>query len=86
MRRTSTWLVALLAAALGLTAAACFEPDHPACAFSCADAPHTCPSGYTCGDDNLCHDPNSPGTCGIVAADGAATPDTGSPNDSAAER
>ena len=22
---------------------ACFKPDHPACAFSCIDPPHTCP-------------------------------------------
>jgi hypothetical protein len=69
MRRTL--IVALFAAVSGLTVSACFTPDHPPCAFTCADPPHTCPSGYTCGADNLCHDPNNPGTCGIVLTDGA---------------
>lgn len=69
--------VAVLAvAALGAAVPACFKPDHPACAFSCADAPHTCPSGYTCGADNLCHDPNSTGFCSIELVD-AAIPDAG---------
>lgn len=70
----ATAIVAL--ATLGAAVPACFKPDHPACAFSCADPPHTCPSGYTCGADNLCHDPLSTGFCLLEPAD-AATPDAG---------
>ena len=66
----------LAVAALGAAVPACFKPDHPACAFSCAAPPRTCTSGYTCGADNLCHDPNSTGFCVIEVAD-AAPPDAG---------
>jgi len=66
------WLVALAlgawaAAAAGL--AGCFHPDKPACAFSCAEPPHTCPTGFVCGADNLCHDPTSTGSCRIIFGD-----------------
>ena len=73
MRRTLHIAAAavLVVAALGAAVPACFKPDHPACAFSCADPPHTCPSGYTCGADNLCHDPNSTGFCVIELPDAA---------------
>lgn len=74
MRRTvlafSLWLLA--AAAPG-----CFNPDHPACAFSCLSPPHTCPSGFTCGADNLCHDPTSTAICAIVPTDAAPADATG---------
>jgi hypothetical protein len=77
MRRALFAAAAILAAAtLGAAVPACFKPDHPACAFSCADPPHTCPSGYTCGADNLCHDPLSTGFCLLEPLD-AATPDAG---------
>jgi len=69
-------LVILAGAALGAALPACFKPDHPACAFSCIDPPHTCPAGYTCGADNLCHDPNNPGFCDLEMPD-AAAPDEG---------
>ena len=63
MRRMLLYAAAaiLAVATLGAAVPACFKPDHPACAFSCADPPHTCPSGYTCGADNLCHDPLNTG-------------------------
>ncbi len=76
----------LLGVTLALAAPACFKPDHPACAFSCIDPPHTCPSGYACGADNLCHDPNNLGTCAIVVTGDGAAPDTDSPNDGGADR
>ena len=72
-----SWRLATLAivaaATLGAAMPACFKPQHPACAFTCIDPPHTCPSGYTCGADNLCHDPNNPGFCDIVLGDAAAS-------------
>lgn len=78
MRRA--WRLAVLAvlasAALGAAVPACFNPVHPACAFTCFDPPHTCPAGYTCGADNLCHDPNNQGFCDIELPD-AATEDEG---------
>lgn len=72
------WLVALAVVALAAAAGVggCFGPDKPACAFSCAEAPHTCPAGFVCGPDNLCHDPTSTGTCRITFGD-AATIDAG---------
>ncbi len=78
MRRGLLYAAAtiLAVATLGAAVPACFKPDHPACAFSCADPPHACPSGYTCGADNLCHDPLNTGFCLIEPAD-AATPDAG---------
>lgn len=80
MRRVLNAAAAILAVAvLGAAVPACFKPDHPACAFSCADPPHTCPSGYTCGADNLCHDPLNTGFCLLEPVD-AATPDAGAPD------
>ena len=55
-------LVLLLLAVAPLTA--CFNPAQPGCAFSCAgDGP--CPSGYSCGNDLLCHRDDGQGTCSI---------------------
>jgi hypothetical protein len=77
MRRVLCAAAAILTlATLGVAVPACFKPDHPACAFSCAEPPHTCPSGYTCGADNLCHDPLNSGFCLLEPFD-AATPDAG---------
>ena len=72
------WLVALAVGAWASVAAGltgCFHPDKPACAFSCADPPHTCPTGFVCGADNLCHDPTSSAACRITLDDAAT--DTG---------
>jgi hypothetical protein len=83
MRRTPTWRLAALAVlvavagALGAALPACFKPDHPACAFTCIDPPHTCPPGFICGADNLCHDPNNSGICDIESPADAAAPDAG---------
>jgi hypothetical protein len=67
-------LLALLALAfaLGLGLGACFSPNQPVCAFSCADA-GLCPTGYTCGADKFCHKDGATGICplddaGIVDA------------------
>jgi hypothetical protein len=70
-------LAVLVAGALGASVAACFKPDHPACAFTCIDPPHSCPAGYTCGDDNLCHDPNNPGICDLAVPIDGAAPEAG---------
>ena len=68
------WARFVLAAGLiGAAAPGCFEPDHPACAFSCAAPPHTCPSGFTCGADNLCHDPTSSAFCGFDLTDASVS-------------
>jgi hypothetical protein len=60
-------LLLIAAAAVG-----CFHPDKPSCAFSCVQPPHTCPSGFMCGDDGLCHDPTSARVCTIDPIDAAA--------------
>jgi hypothetical protein len=56
--------------------AACFNPAQPGCAFSCA-GDRICPSGYSCGNDLLCHRDDGQGTCSIPtdAATDMATPD-----------
>jgi len=53
----------LLAAAALAPLPACFHPDHPACAFSCVEPPQSCPPGFTCEADGLCHDRSNPGLC-----------------------
>jgi hypothetical protein len=64
MRRARLGAVLLAAlAALPATTTGCFNPAKPACAFSCAEAPKTCPAGYLCGGDNFCHDPSSTAIC-----------------------
>ena len=80
------WLVALALGAWASVAtglAGCFHPDKPACAFSCADPPHTCPTGFVCGADNLCHDPTSSGSCRITLDDAAT--DTGADDAAASD-
>lgn len=63
----------VLLAAVGTTAGVvgCFDPGHPACAFTCAKG--ICPDGYTCGADGICRDPDSRGTCPLDPADGGKT-------------
>ncbi len=56
--------------AAGLWAGACFNPNQPACGFSCAEA-GLCPDGYTCGADKFCH---KIGATGICPLDDAGTP------------
>jgi len=51
----------------GLFAGACFNPNQPACAFSCADA-GLCPDGYTCGADKICHKIGATGACPLGEA------------------
>jgi hypothetical protein len=67
------FLAFLLAGAVLTTLPACFHPAQPACAFSCVAPPHSCPTGYTCGSDDLCHNDKNPGLCDIGSA-----PDAGS--------
>jgi len=69
-------LVALVAVA---TAAGCYSPKQPACAFSCVDD-GVCPAGFTCQSDGVCHRDDSPGTCTIPSQidAGADGPDAGS--------
>jgi len=53
--------------AAGLVGGACFNPNQPACAFSCADA-GLCPDGYTCGADKICHKVGATGVCPLEDA------------------
>ncbi|HXI58167.1 MAG TPA: hypothetical protein VNO55_19005 [Polyangia bacterium] len=71
-------LAALALPVLAVTTPACFSPRQPACAFSCAKAPHSCPSDYLCGDDGFCHREGVPpdGTCD-QQPDEDAGPDAG---------
>ncbi|HVV50055.1 MAG TPA: hypothetical protein VHO06_10385 [Polyangia bacterium] len=66
-------LALVVLAAAGLTA--CFNPDQPGCAFSCA-SDGLCPSGYSCGSDRVCHRTDGQGSC-PVPADAAATDASG---------
>jgi hypothetical protein len=68
-----------LAFGLGLSAGACFNPNQPVCAFSCAEA-GLCPSGYLCGADKFCHKEGATGICPL--GDGSA-PDATPPDASA---
>jgi hypothetical protein len=73
----------LLAVALGLCAAAlpaCFSPQQPACAFSCA-RDGLCPPGYVCGGDGLCHRADGVGHCLLTPADAG---DAGADGDASA--
>ena len=65
-------VVVLGGAAVGSTA--CFDPKQPACAFSCA-ADGLCPSGYSCGTDQLCHRDDGQGSCTATGATGDASAD-----------
>jgi hypothetical protein len=64
--------VALVAAAL-VVLPGCFKPDHPACAFSCLDVSRTCPPGYVCEPDGICHDQQSQDLCSIEPVTDAGT-------------
>ena len=69
MRRIALRTTLLVWVTVGLATGligGCFSPDKPACAFSCATPPHTCPAGWTCGTDDVCHNPDSTGLCLIV--------------------
>jgi hypothetical protein len=55
--------VVLCGAAWGLTA--CFNPQQPGCAFSCA-SDGICPAGYSCQSDRLCHRTDGQGTCAVT--------------------
>jgi hypothetical protein len=57
-------LFGLLLAAAAIALPACFNPQQPGCAFSCA-GDGLCPSGYTCGSDQLCHRDDGQGSCSI---------------------
>ena len=63
---TSTWGTWLLGTP------GCFSPLKPACAFSCVEVPHTCPTDYTCGGDGFCHAPGMADVaCESTPSDGA---------------
>jgi hypothetical protein len=62
----------------GLFAGACFNPNQPACAFSCAEA-GVCPDGYSCGADKICHKVGATGVCPL--GDGSAGPFDAAPQD-----
>jgi len=70
-------LVALLAV---VTAAGCYSPKQPACAFSCVDD-GVCPAGFTCQADGVCHRDDSPGTCTIPSQIDAGDTSADGPGD-----
>jgi hypothetical protein len=65
-RAKTLWTVLRLALLLLAVArlTACFNPAQPGCAFSCA-GDGICPSGYSCGNDLICHRDDGQGTCSI---------------------
>jgi hypothetical protein len=65
--------VVLCGAAWGLPA--CFNPQQPGCAFSCA-TDGVCPAGYSCGTDQLCHRTDGQGTCSVSHLNDAALHDS----------
>ena len=65
--RSRPWLVLAGLFALGFCAGACFNPNQPACGFSCAEA-GACPDGYTCGADKICHKIGATGVCPLSDA------------------
>lgn len=70
MRGCAPWLLALFSLFSG-----CFSPRQPACAFACVAPPHSCPSGYTCGNDGICHSDNNQGECPLSGQDGGINAD-----------
>jgi hypothetical protein len=83
----------LLFAALSLLAVSCFNPETPACSFSCGDSGQ-CPDDYMCLSDGYCHYKGIPSAClysdasanvgpdlrgidGPTPGDGGANPDGG---------
>ncbi len=62
MKRPRMLVALALAFAAGLWAGGCFDPNQPACGFSCAQA-GVCPDGYTCGADKVCHKVGATGVC-----------------------
>jgi len=69
-----------VAALLAALVAGCFSPRQPACAFSCAAPPHSCPPQYACADDGFCHRAGDSGECMF---DVDAAPATDAAGDSA---
>jgi hypothetical protein len=62
-------LLIAAAALAALGAGACFSPEQPGCAFSCAQD-QLCPDGYVCQSDGFCHRADGKGTCTLDAPDG----------------
>jgi hypothetical protein len=79
-RWKSVLRLAAVLGAVALSLAACFDPQQPGCAFSCA-TDGLCPSGYTCQADNICHRNDGQGTCTLTGVTGDAGGD--GPNDAA---
>ena len=81
-RARAAVVVGLLLAAAALALPACFNPQQPGCAFSCAND-GLCPSGYSCGSDKFCHRDDGQGSCSITtdAASDAAKPADAKPAD-----
>jgi len=81
---TTVRLALLLLAVARLTA--CFSPAQPGCAFSCT-GDRICPSGYSCGNDLICHRDDGQGSCSIQtdAATDALTSKTDATSDTKTE-
>jgi hypothetical protein len=76
MRGFAAALALLVSAALF---SACFSPQQPPCAFSCAMPPNACPSGYTCGADRICHSDHNQGECPLGGQDAGTEADGSTP-------
>ncbi|HLK93485.1 MAG TPA: hypothetical protein VKZ18_26580 [Polyangia bacterium] len=74
-------LLGLLVTAAAVAVPACFNPQQPGCAFSCA-GDGLCPSGYSCGTDQLCHRDDGQGSCAIPTD---AAPSDALPTDAAGQ-
>lgn len=79
--RLGMLLVAVAVGGVGLTA--CFSPQQPGCAFSCA-TDGLCPPGYSCRTDNLCHRDDGQGICNLGGVTGDAALDGADAGDGSA--
>ncbi len=77
--------VALMATVAALLAAGCIlpNPDYDGTAFTCAEPPNSCPSGYVC-QLGVCEQQQQQQPDGGLAADGGSSsvPDAGNPQNS----
>jgi hypothetical protein len=68
--------VALLVAAGGAMASACYDVPTPDCGFVCGPG-DACPDGYTCANDHRCHRNGTPAS--LMCSPPDAAPDVAVP-------
>ena len=78
-------LMGALAFTVATLSGACFSPNQPPCAFSCARGGR-CPSGYSCASDGFCHRDDGQGECTLGTGDAGAIGDASTDGDAATSR